>query len=185
MLHKVTCNHAEADVASHAAGSERRTLKVLLAIANGAHLLSPTWVEACLELGVMQPETGHAAATRFTATADAVRASRVAGVYTPPLSGMSVFVAGGEAPGAQGGEPHRTSLQRLIASLGGRVAAAPSSADVCVVCCGKCAGSVAVQVPPAVPRGMAPGAVAVAEEWLLQAAETYARPDMACFPLPA
>lgn len=59
---------ARANVLPHAAllrpqithlviGSERRTLKLMLAVANGAWLVSPQWVTASLEAGRWLPES--------------------------------------------------------------------------------------------------------------------------------
>ena len=45
-------------------GDERRTLKLMLAVANGAWLLSPQWVTASLEAGRWLPESRFPAKVR-------------------------------------------------------------------------------------------------------------------------
>ena len=45
-------------------GAERRTLKVLVAVANGALLVGPGWVTASLAAGDWAPEQGYKVAKR-------------------------------------------------------------------------------------------------------------------------
>lgn len=106
--------------------------------------------------------------------------------FRPPLQEYSVCVhsgsstaaaaaapsGGGRAGGGKGGAAtaeHKASLQRLVIALGGRLAQ-PRTCTVCVIC-GK----------GRPPSGLARGAAAVTEEWLLQAAETFDAPSVEAY----
>ena len=170
-------------------GADRRTLKVLLAIAAGAHLVTPAWLRACvergewLEPGSNSPEFelggggGMAGAGRFAAAAArARRALRAAAdddgtqasapVLLPPLSNERVWVH--VAPGSVAGATDPVSLKMVASALGASVAASPRTATLCVVAGGG-----------APPEALAPGAAAVGDEWLLLAAERWERPSRA------
>jgi microcephalin len=103
-------------------GAERRTLKVLLAIAGGAHLVTGEWVQDSMENGNWQPEGQYRVPSRFSDTADIVRA-RLATLPRPPrmLEGRQVAVHSISKEGNTALNEHRTGLQRLILVLGGRV----------------------------------------------------------------
>jgi len=74
-------------------GAERRTLKVLLAIANGAHMVTPQWITASLAAGHWLPEADFRASVRFEAVASAVRNAMAAGAPRPrPLAHRLVCV---------------------------------------------------------------------------------------------
>eukprot|EP00887_Chlorella_sp_A99_P005336 scaffold1.g5336.t1 len=144
-------------------GSERRTLKVMLAIAAGAWLLDPSWLTASLEAGAWQPEDAHVAATRFASAAE--RARRSLGAGQPPLlAGEAVYVhLPDKAKKLMGG--NAGALRRVAAALGAAAAPSPRACTLCVVVGGGRA-----------PASLATAAAAVAEEWLLLAAERYDRP---------
>ena len=146
-------------------GSERRTLKALLAVANGAWLVSPEWVTASLEAGRWQPEHEFpAAAAGFAAAAQ--RARRLLDDDAPLLGGHVVHVHAGRGRQAAA---TASAMRRLAAALG----AAAGAASACTLCVVVGGGG-----PPA---GLPRGARAVQEEWLLQAAERYEIPAIGAF----
>ncbi len=61
--------HEDSAVTHLVLGAEKRTVKVLLAIANGAHLLRPEWVTASREAGSWLPEAEYLSPTRFAGKA--------------------------------------------------------------------------------------------------------------------
>eukprot|EP00775_Hariotina_reticulata_P003691 gene3691-3951_t len=158
--------HEEGRVTHLVVGAERRTLKLLLGLAQGAWLLSPEWVTASLEKGTWQPPEGYEVESRFSQVAAAVRAARAAGRYTGPLSGRLVTIhchaaAGGAFASQKAAAEHRQSLQRLVRALGGRV------------CGAKVAQLAVVAGATALPCELPASAPAVGEEWLLRLAETH------------
>jgi hypothetical protein len=153
-------------------GAERRTLKVLLAVANGAALLAPEWVTASLDAGRWLPPAGFPRGGRFAAGAARARAALEDPDAAPLLAGLRVHVVGAGAgarrsgsvggAGAGAGAP---ALRRLAAALGAPPGASARACDVCVVPAG---GRRPAELPKA--------ARAVREEWLLAAAEAYQLP---------
>lgn len=140
-------------------GAERRTLKVLLAVAAGAVLVTPSWLGASAAAGAWAPEGEHAPRSRFAAAAARARAARAAG-QPAPLAGERVTVHA-TGPGADSG-----ALRRVAVALGASLARSLGAATLCVVAGGG-----------APPPGLAPGAAAVGDEWLLLAAERWAWPS--------
>ena len=154
------CPDGREDCATHLVlGAERRTLKTLLAVAAGAHLVTPAWLHACASAGAWLPPGPHAAASRFAAASAHARTARAAGAPAP-LAGerVHVHVAG---PGADAG-----ALARVAAALGADAAPGATDATLCVVAGGG-----------APPPGLPAGAAAVGDEWLLLAAEQWQRPS--------
>jgi hypothetical protein len=153
-------------------GAERRTLKVLLAVANGAALVAPEWVTASLDAGRWLPPAGFPGGGRFAAGAARARAALEDPDAAPLLAGLRVHVVGAGAgarrsgsvggAGAGAGAP---ALRRLAAALGAPPGASARACDVCVVPAG---GRRPAELPKA--------ARAVREEWLLAAAEAYQLP---------
>ncbi|KAL6749506.1 hypothetical protein V8C86DRAFT_994989 [Haematococcus lacustris] len=179
---KLCTEGSESQITHLVVGVERRTLKMLLAIAAGAFLVSPQWVQDSCKAGQWLPEAQYTAAPRFSATAAAACARAAAVPASPgPLAGHSVCIhcPQGTAPAASasskawlqslGAAASKTAalkagLQRLVVALGGKVAAAAACSLVVLV-----EGSTA-------PKGLAPGARVVQEEWLLLVAETHQLP---------
>ncbi|KAJ9513514.1 hypothetical protein QJQ45_006158 [Haematococcus lacustris] len=179
---KLCTEGSESQITHLVVGVERRTLKMLLAIAAGAFLVSPQWVQDSCKAGQWLPEAQYTAAPRFSATAAAACARAAAVPASPgPLAGHSVCIhcPQGTAPAASasskawlqslGAAASKTAalkagLQRLVVALGGKVAAAAACSLVVLV-----EGSMA-------PKGLAPGARVVQEEWLLLVAETHQLP---------
>jgi hypothetical protein len=161
---RLCADGAEDGVVTHLViGSERRTLKAMLALANGAWLVSPEWVTASLEAGRWLPEGRFpAAAPRFVAAAARARALLEDPDAAPLLGGRAVHVAAGRG---RRGAASAASLRRMAAALGADVAAA-KSCEVCVVAG---AGDGAASRPAGLPHG----ANVVREEWLLRAAEQF------------
>ena len=168
-------------------GADRRTLKVLLAIAAGARLVTPRWLEACLEAREwLAPESrpevfelgggagegaaasaGGGGAGRFAAAAARARGAipaEGAERPRPPLHAERVWVH--VAPGSLAGATDPVSLRMVASALGAELAASPRAATLCVVAGGG-----------APPETLAPGAAAVGDEWLLLAAERWERPS--------
>ncbi|KAJ9513637.1 hypothetical protein QJQ45_006192 [Haematococcus lacustris] len=179
---KLCTEGSESQITHLVVGVERRTLKMLLAIAAGAFLVSPQWVQDSCKAGQWLPEAQYTAAPRFSAAAAAACARAAAVPASPgPLAGYSVCIhcPQGTAPTASasskawlqslGAAASKTAalkagLQRLVVALGGKVAAAAACSLVVLV-----EGSTA-------PKGLAPGARVVQEEWLLLVAETHQLP---------
>ena len=148
-------------------GSERRTLKTMLAVAAGAWLLSPAWLTASLEAGRWQPEAQFVAADlRFSA---AVERARLAGPDQPGLlAAESVYVHLPDKATKLMGS-NASALRRVAAALGAK----PGTPKGCTIC--------AVVGGGKRPAALRSAAVCVREEWLLQAAETYERPPLQAF----
>ncbi|KAK9811968.1 hypothetical protein WJX73_004071 [Symbiochloris irregularis] len=151
-------------------GAERRTMKVLLAIANGAWLLTPEWVTASVDAGMWLPETPYESQSRFAAAAARARSARgqVKGrgkhCGWRLLRDERVHIHEPTRKGSNGNAPH---LRRLAAALDAKV----GSLQTCTLCV------VAGGAPK--PSSLPAGARAVTEEWLLHAAEQYSIPSAA------
>jgi hypothetical protein len=173
-------------------GAERRTLKVLLAVAAGAAFVTPAWVAASLAAGRWLPlgdgeDSGRAspswtARVRFSAGAARAATSRAAG--SPPLlAGERVLVvpaavaAGASAPAPPGVDP--SALRTVAAALGAALVASTGPArpaPTLVVVSGGGATRPAASLPPGIL--LPPGVPVVGDEWLLTAAEEYRRPAL-------
>ncbi|KAA6420103.1 MAG: hypothetical protein FRX49_09952 [Trebouxia sp. A1-2] len=152
--------HEEGRLTHLVLGQQRRTLKVLLAIAAGAVLVTPDWLTASLEAGEWLPEAPFLAQGRFAQAALAAR--EVQSSDRPqPLHGKKVYVhvadAAKKAPSTGNGGP----LRRLVAALGGKIVGA-RACNLCIVS-GGCSR----------PANLSPDITAVREEWLLKGAEKY------------
>ena len=181
-------------------GADRRTLKVLLAIAAGSYLVTPAWLRACLEAKEwLAPETSPefelggggevgatnssssstAGATRFTAAAARVR--------------RAAALAGEEGGGGAAAAAHcpfsppplhgeRVWVHVAPGSLAG--ATDPISLKMVSQALGAAiahspreATLCVVAGGGAPPEALAPGAAAVGDEWLLLTAERWERPS--------
>ncbi|KAL3133363.1 hypothetical protein ABBQ38_007235 [Trebouxia sp. C0009 RCD-2024] len=153
--------HEEGRLTHLVLGQQRRTLKVLLAIAAGAVLVTPEWLTTSVEAGEWLPEEPFLAQGRF---AEAAFAARGGGSGERPqalLHGKRVYVHVAEAakkgPSAGNGGP----LRRLVTALGGKISGA-KGCDLCIVS-GGCSR----------PSNLSSEVTAVREEWLLKGAEQY------------
>lgn len=141
-------------------GEERRTMKVMLAIANGAKLVTPEWLTASLEAGRWLPEGPYKPRMRFTAAADRARAQLDGSDGKERLLAQhAIHVSSGNGKAGP--------LKRVALALGASTAPL-RNCSLCVVA-GK-GGERPAGLPRQVP--------AVTEEWLLNAAETYKIPDV-------
>ncbi|KAL0055045.1 hypothetical protein WJX82_006219 [Trebouxia sp. C0006] len=152
--------HEEGRLTHLVLGQQRRTLKVLLAIAAGAVLVTPDWLTASLEAGEWLPEAPFLAQGRFAQAALAAR--EVQSSERPqPLHGKKVYVhvadAAKKGPSTGNGGP----LRRLVAALGGKIVGA-KACNLCIVS-GGCSR----------PANLSTDITAVREEWLLKGAEKY------------
>jgi len=151
-------------------GQERRTLKVMLAIANGAWLISPEWITASLEAGRWLPESQFPAEVRFAAAADKARAALEVPDDNLLLEGRRLHItAGGTGKAAS---VNANALRRVALALGAKVVAAAKSCTMAVV-----------MGTSRRPEGLGRDVPAVREEWLLQAAERYELPCINTFKL--
>ena len=140
-------------------GDNRRTLKALLGIANGAHFLDPSWLADSVAKGEWQDESRYKKAGKFAEAAERARAVLEDPRGKKPLEGKAIFVQAGAKRSSL------VSLQRLAVALGARVVAA-RAADMIIV--GK-----GLQKAGRVPST----ATIVSEEWLVDVAENYAIPQ--------
>lgn len=157
-------------------GDEKRTLKTMLGVANGAWMMTPEWVTASLEAGYWLPEEQYVANVRFARGAERARAHLAAqgcGVggdlsggrsCKRLLSDQSVYVHLSSKAAVR----NAVALKRLALALGAKSAKLVGSCTICVVA-GKEEG---VKRPSGLPSGVP----VVEEEWLLQAAEQYEKP---------
>lgn len=144
-------------------GDDRRTIKVLLAAANGAHLLTPEYVTASLEAGEWLEETPFRAASRFAAAAERARRAKSAG-QPPLLEGWALHLqappTSGGGRGSRGAGSVLGDLKRLVCALGGRVCG-PRDCRLCLLMDG---AEAPASLPPATPTAPV--------EWLLSSAES-------------
>ncbi|KAK9865330.1 hypothetical protein WJX84_006438 [Apatococcus fuscideae] len=109
-------------------GLERRTMKVLLAVANGAWLVQPSWLTASMEAGLWADEQSHCAQVRFTRGAERAREEQeVADASGGPLQGHGLYLHSLQGSRQSSNVP---ALRKLILALGGKVA--PKTA--CTIC---------------------------------------------------
>lgn len=140
-------------------GAERRTIKALLGIVNGAVFLDPAWITASLEAGTWVSEEPFISKARFSTAAATARATLAQPGAKQLLDGHSVYITPGSKSSA--------AMRRLATAMGAVLA---GSVDRCTVC---------VVTPPdhgdgiKRPAGLSKDIPAVKQEWLLRAAETY------------
>ncbi|KAK9838709.1 hypothetical protein WJX74_001816 [Apatococcus lobatus] len=143
-------------------GMERRTMKVLLAIANGAWIVKPSWLLASMEAGCWVEEQPHQAEVRFSRGAERARSMHNDAVEeTAPLQGVAVNI---QVAPAAGHTSNRRALRILVNALGGKVVLR-DKCSICILTGG-------AQQPSDLPDGVP----CLLEEWLLNAAEQYRLP---------
>jgi hypothetical protein len=142
-------------------GDERRTMKAMLAVANGAILLDPEWITASLEAGKWVAEGPYKSKVRFAAAAD--RARELIASTSKSKQGLLAEYAIYIHPGQ--GNP--AALKRVASALGASI----TSLKECSVC-------VVSEKDGEKPRGVPRKVPVVSEEWLLGAAETFRVPTI-------
>lgn len=139
-------------------GDERRTMKAMLAVANGAILLDPEWITASLEAGRWVAEEPYKSKVRFASASD--RARELKASTSKAKQGLLAEYSIHIHPGQGQGNP--AALKRVATALGASITSL-KDCSVCVVS-GKDG-----EKPKGVPRKVP----VVSEEWLLGAAETF------------
>eukprot|EP00890_Picochlorum_soloecismus_P005788 jgi/Picsp_1/620/NSC_00616-R1_breast cancer type 1 susceptibility protein homolog len=124
-------SHRKSSITHLVLGDERRTMKVMLAILNGAHLLSPEWVTASIEAGYWLPETNFMADVKFQEASDRARQAkwaREAGQECPLLlEGEKIAI---HTAGKKAGDETYQAIRRLILGLGGIIV----TSQACTTC---------------------------------------------------
>ncbi|RMZ54717.1 hypothetical protein APUTEX25_003095 [Auxenochlorella protothecoides] len=161
-------------------GRERRTIKLLLALANGAWLVTPQWITASLDAGEWLPARQFPVGERFRAAAERSRSAREHGATL--LAGQRLYIHARTGSGTarprksdasverrEGGAASAAdlgSLRRLAGALGAELTG-PTECSLCIL-----AGDAPrpATLPPAVPS--------VTSGWLLHAAEHYQVPPV-------
>lgn len=161
-------------------GSERnpntRTEKLLLAVANGAHILSPEWLTASREAGRWLPEADFVAKSNFVEVAERARQAKQQGKPLRPLANpqpVDLHVHGGGGPAKAGGKgskgdkgASKAVLGRLATALGAKLVGL-RECDYCIVS----GGGVR-------PKALKPDALAIRDDWLLSVAESLTTPKI-------
>ncbi|KAL6766685.1 hypothetical protein ACKKBG_A36965 [Auxenochlorella protothecoides x Auxenochlorella symbiontica] len=161
-------------------GRERRTIKLLLALANGAWLVTPQWITASLDAGEWLPVRQFPVGERFRAAAERSRSARERGAAL--LAGQRLYIHARTGSGTarprksdaslerrEGGAASAAdlgSLRRLAGALGAELTG-PTECSLCIL-----AGDAPrpATLPPAVPS--------VTSGWLLHAAEHHQVPPV-------
>jgi len=146
-------------------GNERRTMKVMLAILNGAHLLSPEWVTASIEAGYWLPEPNFVADVKYQEASDRARQAkwaREAGQECPSLlEGEKIAI---HTTGKKAGDETYQAIRRLVLELGGSIVTS-QTCNTCIVLDDKAS-------KPA--HGTTPrNAMFVRKEWIFQLCEHF------------
>ncbi|EIE20270.1 hypothetical protein COCSUDRAFT_57988 [Coccomyxa subellipsoidea C-169] len=154
------CPEGRDEMATHLiVGSQKRTLKVMLAIAKGAWLLSPAWLTASLEAGKWQDEQDFQAEVAYSAAAAAARL-HYEQRKPPLLKGESLHIVEPDAQTPQ--TASRVAALKRTATAHGAEVTGLRSCTLCVVMHGSTRPHQSCE--------------AVTEDWLLTLAETFALP---------
>lgn len=140
-------------------GDNKRTLKVLLGIANGAHFLDPSWLSESVAKGEWQDASRFKRDGKFAEAAERARRVLEDPNGKKPLAGRTVAVQTGAKRSSL------VPLRRVAVALGARIVAT-RAANTIVIAKG-------VQNPGRVPAA----ADVVSEDWLISVAENYALPE--------
>jgi hypothetical protein len=146
-------------------GEPRRTLKTMLAVANGAYVLKPEWVTASIEAGKWLPEEDFEQdQEHFSAAAKRARQQRTAHGSNALLHGNCIHVVA--AAGDRKAATTASVIRRVATALGAEL----GTARECTLCiaCGNFPKKGKGR-PTGVPRG----AAVVQDKWLLQVAASY------------
>lgn len=158
----------------------RRTLKLLVAVANGSFLLDPSWVTASREQKKWLWERPFLLNFRFQGAAEQFR--RNAEMQKPlPLAETRVFIA--QPLASIKSDPrficNRQSLTTLAEALGAKVVVAKSRADVVVIPGDNDAFQAAAAAGGASGAGKTSGTPAIVKaEWLCTCVERAAKVDV-------
>ena len=142
----------------------KRTIKLLVAIAEGCCFLTPQWISDSLNAGHFLEIDAYRSASNYSKASDAVRLRREnGGGRVLILEGQSVFLwpSRDDASKSKVKEKHRVGIERIVRLLGGKLTSSPSPAHTCI----QMAGS------EGEPMDQTQGVKWVMEEWLLQMAE--------------
>ena len=158
-------SHRKNSITHLVLGNERRTMKVMLAILNGAHLLSPEWVTASIEAGYWLPETNFMADVKYQEASDRARQAkwaREAGQECPLLledEKIAIHTAGKKA-----GDETYQAVRRLVLELGGSIVAS-HACTTCIVLDDKASRPAGGTIPR--------NATCVRKEWIFQLCEHF------------
>jgi len=147
-------------------GAERRTLKILQAIAAGTWLLAPDWLQQSMRAGRWLPVEEHQAKVRFSEGASRARASLSDIGGSRLLEGYRVHVADRSGEGKRA-RSNAEVIRELAAALGADVVPA-RGCSLCIITGGT--------DRPAVVAADVP---VVEEEWLFTSTERYELVDTA------
>lgn len=110
------------------AGSPRRTLNVLMAIAQGSWLVSPVWVMKSLEVGHWVDEEPYELSDAFPAA----QLCRLERVSAGPGYHQELFAECPPMYVSENCAPPRDSLMSLIGLCGGKVSTSLRNAGICI-----------------------------------------------------
>jgi hypothetical protein len=156
-------------------GDDRRTLKLMLAVAHGAVLLSPEWVTASLEAGLWLPPIQYQANTRFLKASQ--MASQLAAVGKQLLSHHAIYVhAVPAASGRKALKIHVSAVRAVATALG----ASLSRPDCCTLCITVTATGQSLSKADSMSLTKLIGRQVpiVSENWLYQAVESMQQPPL-------
>ncbi|CAL8470888.1 g10430 [Coccomyxa elongata] len=156
------CPEGRDEIITHLiVGSHKRTLKVMLAIARGAWLLSPAWLTTSLEAGQWQNEEDFQAQVPYSAAAAEARLHSQQKL-PPLLKGVSLHIVEPDAQTPQ--ISNRVAALKRTAIVHGAKMTGLRSCSVCIVMHGsrRASDTSACQV--------------VTEDWLLSLAESFKLP---------
>lgn len=127
-----TCNKTQPKKITHlVVGEDRRTLKLMLAVAQGAILVSPEWVTASLEAGLWLPVMQYQANTRFLKASQ--EASRLVAEGKQLLSHHNIYVHVIHAPSEKKRiTTTHTSTVRAVAKALGATLSRPEQCTLCI-----------------------------------------------------
>lgn len=142
-------------------GDDRRTLKVMLGVINGAYFLTPEWLIASMEAGRWLPQEDFLAPIRFQEAASRAREHNIKNLgNTAMLHDLKVAVYTANRKTA--GDCYQ-AVRRIANELGAKVVPV-SECDICIVL---------DDVLRVRPTSMPKEAVAVRKEWIFQICERY------------
>jgi hypothetical protein len=149
----------------------KRTIKMLVAISRGCHIVNDEWISDSLTAGKLLEihDLRHRSSSCYSATSDSVREMRRVQGQKRPLEGTTVFLwpARGDASSSVK-ERHREGIERVVGLLGGKIASLPSSATCHIMMAGA----------EGKPLEVTEGIRWLKEEWLLQMAEKQEAVDI-------
>lgn len=156
-------------------GDDRRTLKLMLAVAHGAVLLSPEWVTASLEAGSWLPPNQYQANTRFLKASQV--ASQLAADGKQLLSHHAIYVHAVPAASRRKALNIHVSAVRAVATALGASLARP---DCCTLCIAVTATGQSLSKAESMSLTKLIGRQVpiVSENWLYQAVESMEQPPL-------